>query len=555
MCQFGLRLKAFAFTQTLFLICCSLLGVSSAAAQNALSVKDTAASPGDANVTVPIDLSLDQGLSLLRFDLTFDPGFCGAIANRGGDAAIEVIVVGGNDAAGKDIIIRPTALVTATPQEATARCQDGRIDLGVFDITGNPVIAAGQGTLFEIQFDLKGDAAAGGHTLTVENIQAEGGLPPQAVAIQSQSGVFTVNPLEFCGNGTVEAGEECDDGNTNDGDGCSSTCQIEPLDHFFCYQTNASRGNICTVEAPLNAGGGCSVEAECGGDAGTEFCVRNRFPRGVQATLADEFEQKSFLIQKPLTLCNPADKNGEGITDPLTHLEAYRIKQTGKSCTADAPQNPLGACRREPECGGVHRQTGYCQKQDKFQLVPSILVDNQFGTLLLDLVSPDRLLAPTAKDLAKPIAPPDPATHNVDHFKCYRAKMSRGQAKFPGNLQAYVVDQFEQPKRYTIRPPRALCVPVDKNNEGIKNAGDALACYPVKQLAKVCAADAPQNPLGACKQEAQCGGVKRQTNYCRTQPKHDRVVNIHVSNQFGRERLDTKREEMLCVPSQIQRQP
>lgn len=31
-----------------------------------------------------------------------------------------------------------------------------------------------------------------------------------------------------CGNGIVESGEECDDGNTAGGDGCSSTCQVQP---------------------------------------------------------------------------------------------------------------------------------------------------------------------------------------------------------------------------------------------------------------------------------------------------------------------------------------
>ena len=30
-----------------------------------------------------------------------------------------------------------------------------------------------------------------------------------------------------CGNGVIEGSEECDDGNTQDGDGCSSTCKIE----------------------------------------------------------------------------------------------------------------------------------------------------------------------------------------------------------------------------------------------------------------------------------------------------------------------------------------
>ncbi|MBX3191746.1 MAG: DUF4215 domain-containing protein [Labilithrix sp.] len=32
-----------------------------------------------------------------------------------------------------------------------------------------------------------------------------------------------------CGNGRIEGGEACDDGNTTDGDTCSATCQIEPL--------------------------------------------------------------------------------------------------------------------------------------------------------------------------------------------------------------------------------------------------------------------------------------------------------------------------------------
>lgn len=30
-----------------------------------------------------------------------------------------------------------------------------------------------------------------------------------------------------CGNGVIESGEQCDDGNTNSGDGCSSSCQTE----------------------------------------------------------------------------------------------------------------------------------------------------------------------------------------------------------------------------------------------------------------------------------------------------------------------------------------
>ena len=47
-----------------------------------------------------------------------------------------------------------------------------------------------------------------------------------------------------CGNGTVELGEACDDGNPNSGDGCSSTCTVES-------------GYTCTGTAPSVCVSGC----------------------------------------------------------------------------------------------------------------------------------------------------------------------------------------------------------------------------------------------------------------------------------------------------------
>ena len=34
-------------------------------------------------------------------------------------------------------------------------------------------------------------------------------------------------PEPVCGNGIEEEGEECDDSNTTDGDGCSAVCVVE----------------------------------------------------------------------------------------------------------------------------------------------------------------------------------------------------------------------------------------------------------------------------------------------------------------------------------------
>ena len=38
---------------------------------------------------------------------------------------------------------------------------------------------------------------------------------------------YSVSSVEPCGDGDIDAGEECDDGNTADGDGCSASCTIE----------------------------------------------------------------------------------------------------------------------------------------------------------------------------------------------------------------------------------------------------------------------------------------------------------------------------------------
>ncbi len=58
-----------------------------------------------------------------------------------------------------------------------------------------------------------------------------------------------------CGNNVVEAGEQCDDGNTNDGDGCSSTCQDESA--AVCGNGTVETGEDCD-DGNTTSGDGCS---------------------------------------------------------------------------------------------------------------------------------------------------------------------------------------------------------------------------------------------------------------------------------------------------------
>jgi MYXO-CTERM domain-containing protein len=65
----------------------------------------------------------------------------------------------------------------------------------------------------QLRFELKADQGLNFGGWTIDDVCV--------VAI----GEKVVSPV--CGNGTLEDGESCDDGNTVDGDGCSSTCETE----------------------------------------------------------------------------------------------------------------------------------------------------------------------------------------------------------------------------------------------------------------------------------------------------------------------------------------
>ena len=67
-----------------------------------------------------------------------------------------------------------------------------------------------------------------------------------------QSGVCTSGPPTWCGDGVVQGscGEECDDGNTIDGDCCSSSCQIEPAETVCRPGVGCDPAEFCTGSDP-----------------------------------------------------------------------------------------------------------------------------------------------------------------------------------------------------------------------------------------------------------------------------------------------------------------
>lgn len=155
-------------------------------------------------------------------------------------------------------------------------------------------------------------------------------------------------------------------------------------------------------------------------------------------TVQDQFGSKTEVLRFPTRLCNPTDKNGEGIIDPTDHLTGYRTR---------AP---------------------------KFTKVLNQTVVNQFGSLLLDVKRTDILMVPTSKD-GVPQNPP------LDHFQCYKVKRSRGTPRFVPIAGVTVVNQFES-VTVTLTKPVLLCAPANKNNEDptAPSHPDHLLCYKTK---------------------------------------------------------------------------
>lgn len=102
----------------------------------------------------------------------------------------------------------------------------------------------------------------------VKSLLAQGAvdLPPAGADQASGAGrvdAFASVAAALCGNGTLDPGEQCDDGNTVDGDCCAADCTLEPAG------SPCSDGNVCTGGDACDGagncvGGTCQVGTSCG---------------------------------------------------------------------------------------------------------------------------------------------------------------------------------------------------------------------------------------------------------------------------------------------------
>ncbi|HJL15422.1 MAG TPA: DUF4215 domain-containing protein [Sandaracinaceae bacterium LLY-WYZ-13_1] len=125
-------------------------------------------------------------------------------------------------------------------------CIDGSRGI---DATENVEFVAEAGQLYYVVFDIYSDTSA---TSTVD-------LDVSCTPI-------------VCGDGTIAGGEECDDGGTSPGDGCSDTCTVEP--DYVCTGEPSTCEIACgngTIESDL--GEECDDGGTSPGDGCSDTCT------------------------------------------------------------------------------------------------------------------------------------------------------------------------------------------------------------------------------------------------------------------------------------------
>src|SRR6185369_11032492 len=123
---------------------------------------------------------------------------------------------------------------------------------------------------------------------------------------------------------------------------------------------------------------------------------------------------------------------------------------------------------------------------------------------------PEYLMLPAAKSLSG--APGPLVGQTIDHLECY--KVRSGKTTVP---TVNVVDEFGT-LAVAVKKPLRLCVPVDKNGEGIADPTATLMCYKAKQTSS--------------------------PTFRGTEP-------VYVDDQFGAATIAVDHLRELCVPSTV----
>jgi cysteine-rich repeat protein len=218
------------------------------------------------------------------------------------------------------------------------------------DTTGDntPVVAGGPGFYYIVlpgrSDDVKVDVASGlpaGSSVIVPAAGFYASLPivtGNSTTDHQDNVNFLADGCQLCGNGVTGPGEECDDGNTIDGDGCSAECtkefcgdeSVQPELGETCEPggTPPQNGNVCRQDCTYCGDGHTDTQEQCDdgnnvdGDGCSATCTNEPYCGDgvVQPELGEQCELPNTpgcdANCHPAEICNDLEDNdGDGDID------------------------------------------------------------------------------------------------------------------------------------------------------------------------------------------------------------------------------------------------
>ncbi len=188
---------------------------------------------------------------------------------------------------------------------------------------------------------------------------------------------FMTSRLDLsCGNGTLDFGEECDDGNTAEGDCCSALCEYESAD-VVCRD---SAGDCDTAETCTGGSGSCPADGFASAAtvcrAAVDVCDAEETCTGSSATCpADGALPAETLCREAVDTCDvaetcdgistacPSDAYAPAATECRPSLGPCDVAETCNGSTTDCPNDgfaasslvcreSIGPCDTEERCSG-----------------------------------------------------------------------------------------------------------------------------------------------------------------------------------------------------------
>ena len=200
------------------------------------------------------------------------------------------------------------------------------------------------------------------------------------------------------------------------------SAQIALGNHFVCYQSAPAKGQQKFAQQSV------SLRDQLGGP-------------------------HAFRAKNIVETCNPGNDRGEGVPNPTVHEAGLSLK----------------TLKGTPKFVPVKR-----------------VVSSQFGTYTLKLLKVDSLFDVTPQVIGTIPPPPfagDPTSAaDVNRFKCYSAKLAKGQPKFvPGKL-TLTEDFYPGGQAFSVGKITKVCAPADKNGEtpGAEARSAHLLCVSIK---------------------------------------------------------------------------